>query len=254
MKKKLLALLIAVVSVFSFAFAACGGDNNSNNENSGNNESNGADDKITLTKDTDFGALVSEKVDEAGWKAAFNDDNYVSYKSILKMTEDGDTEVDTFSVQQTDSIKILEGVNPNGHFFYGLDDTNLYVYAIDSEDEELHFEVVPVDSEEAEPEVFKWYVSLTIFCPEFSKHFDKFTYNETTGAYEFSDSENCLESFLPFTYSGDEEYNYVSVKIINGQLAYMKAICYDIELEIKFFDYGTTSVTIPQDIKDAMKG
>ena len=157
-----------------------------------------------------------------------------------------------FAVEKKESIKILEGVNSNAHFFYGLDDSNLYVYHVDSEDGTTGFEVVPVEEERMS--VFNWYVSFTIFCPEFSKYYDRFTSNETTGAYEFSDYENGIESFLPFAFSDDEEYSCVSVKIINGQLAYMKAICYDIELEVKFYDYCTTTVTIPDEIKNAMKG
>lgn len=248
MKKKFFALLIALVAVFSFSFAltACGEDKSGEEDKT----DEGGNNKIVLTENTDFSALVSEKVDGEGWKAAFNDDIYTNYKSTLKISDDSETETDKIAVQQTDKIKILLGNNPYGTFYYGLDEKNVYVYHPDGDfDEDMVLEILPI--EEQGVEIAKWYVSFMIFCPEFSDYYNKFTYNETTGAYEYSNSEG-LESGFPFTYTKDTVYTSVSIKIINGQLAYLSAAdSYD-KVEVFFYDFGNTSFAIPEEIENAI--
>ena len=65
------AVITAAVGV-NIAFCACANGNDADNERQ----------SITLTADTDFKALVSEKTDNEGWKKAFSPENY--YNCTLK--------------------------------------------------------------------------------------------------------------------------------------------------------------------------
>lgn len=187
---------------------------------------------VVLTADTDFEALKSEKVDEAGWIKAFN---YASYKNFTSYT----------AYRTTNSYAVQKATEAGGFLKIGSYELYCYIGAdgaykmSDGKTEKMCASVfirndIPIT------------MNYSCMCPDFSNYFWNFSYNESRGVYEYKGGLKTNAYFAEGNYS---TYSSVRLKIVNGLLAYI-----DVEdngepdnrKTTKFYDFGTTVVELPE--------
>lgn len=194
---------------------------------------------VVLTADTDFEALKSEKVDEAGWKKAFD---YASYKNFTSYT----------AYRTTNSYAVQKATEAGG--FLKIGSYELYCY-IGADGE---YKMSDGKTEKTCASVFirndiPITMNYSCMCPDFSNYFWNFSYNESRGVYEYKGGLKTNAYFAEGNYS---TYSSVRLKIVNGLLAYI-----DVEdngepdnrKTTKFYDFGTTVVELPEIKKDDEK-
>ena len=187
---------------------------------------------VVLTADTDFEALKSEKVDEAGWKKAFD---YASYKNFTSYT----------AYRTTNSYAVQKATEAGG--FLKIGSYELYCY-IGADGE---YKMSDGKTERPCASVFirndiPITMNYSCMCPDFSNNFWNFSYNESSGVYEY---EGGLKTNAYFAEGNYSTYSSVRLKIVNGLLAYI-----DVENDgepdhrktTKFYDFGTTVVELPE--------
>ena len=187
---------------------------------------------VVLTADTDFEALKSEKVDEAGWKKAFN---YASYKNFTSYT----------AYRTTNSYAVQKATEAGG--FLKIGSYELYCY-IGADGE---YKMLDGETERTCASVFirndiPITMNYSCMCPDFSNNFWNFSYNESSGVYEY---EGGLKTNAYFAEGNYSTYSSVRLKIVNGLLAYID-VKNDGEPDhrktTKFYDFGTTVVELPE--------
>ena len=187
---------------------------------------------VVLTADTNFEALKSEKVDEAGWKKAFD---YASYKNFTSYT----------AYRTTNSYAVQKATEAGG--FLKIGSYELYCY-IGADGE---YKMSDGETERTCASVFirndiPITMNYSCMCPDFSNNFWNFSYNESSGVYEY---EGGLKTNAYFAEGNYSTYSSVRLKIVNGLLAYI-----DVEdngepdhrKTTKFYDFGTTVVELPE--------
>lgn len=187
---------------------------------------------VVLTADTDFEALKSEKVDEAGWIKAFN---YASYKNFTSYT----------AYRTTNSYAVQKATEAGG--FLKIGSYELYCY-IGADGE---YKMSDGKTERTCASVFirndiPITMNYSCMCPDFSNNFWNFSYNESSGVYEY---EGGLKTNAYFAEGNYSTYSSVRLKIVNGLLAYID-VKNDGEPDnrktTKFYDFGTTVVELPE--------
>ena len=194
---------------------------------------------VVLTADTDFEALKSEKVDETGWRKAFN---YASYKNFTSYT----------AYRTTNSYAVQKATESGG--FLKIGSYELYCYigadgAYKMSDGKTEMKCASVFIRNDIPITMNY----SCMCPDFSNYFWNFSYNESRGVYEYKGGLKTNAYFAEGNYS---TYSSVQLKIVNGLLAYI-----DVEdngernnrKTTKFYDFGTTVVELPEIKKDDEK-
>ena len=194
---------------------------------------------VVLTADTDFEALKSEKVDETGWRKAFN---YASYKNFTSYT----------AYRTTNSYAVQKATEAGG--FLKIGSYELYCYigadgAYKMSDGKTEMKCASVFIRNDIPITMNY----SCMCPDFSNYFWNFSYNESRGVYEYKGGLKTNAYFAEGNYS---TYSSVQLKIVNGLLAYI-----DVEdngernnrKTTKFYDFGTTVVELPEIKKDDEK-
>lgn len=229
------------------AFAACGGDGKS--QGGGTTQEGGEAPTITLTENTDFSALASEVVDEAGWRAAFSNDSYGTYK-IKVIEQYAEPEISYVYTQKTSTeikryVYSVDGTNAN---YYGKDNENLYLYQnVDGVWEKQVMPFAGITEDIVNNAM--WIVKYIMACPDFSEYFGQFEYDEDTGAYSYRDnSKQTGLSANSIFENWDVNYYLAKVKIINGKLAYLQVQMHDPNpiTDIYFYDFDNTEVTYPE--------
>ena len=187
--------------------------------------------KEALTEDTDFDALVSDKVTEDEWKAAFN---YASFSnSTIDLLVDGQSIAGIFASDATDS--------ENKKYVWGYDGIGGYYAEINGvlsgymKDENGKWQAVDKEMLEGANAPNGIYV---IYILKLDDLYDSFIYDNEKGAYvnkEEVRTDNSFGADMP------ETHDSLEVKFSNGKLALIKEgttslICYH---------YGTTEVTLP---------
>ena len=187
--------------------------------------------KAPLTEDTDFDALVSDKVTEDEWKAAFN---YASFSnSTIDLLVDGQSIAGIFASDATDS--------ENKKYVWGYDGIGGYYAEINGvlsgymKDENGKWQAVDKEMLEGANAPNGIYV---IYILKLDNLYDSFIYDNEKGAYvnkEEVRTDNSFGADMP------ETHDSLEVKFSNGKLAFIKEgttslICYN---------YGTTEVTLP---------
>ena len=187
---------------------------------------------VVLTADTDFEALKSEKVDEAGWKKAFD---YASYKNFTSYT----------AYRTTNSYAVQKATEAGGFLKRGSYELYCYIGA-DGE-----YKMSDGKTERTCASVFirndiPITMNYSCMCPDFSNNFWNFRYNESSGVYEY---EGGLKTNAYFAEGNYSTYSSVRLKIVNGLLAYID-VTNDGEPDnrktTKFYDFGTTVVELPE--------
>lgn len=187
---------------------------------------------VVLTADTDFDALKSEKVDEAGWIKAFN---YASYKNFTSYT----------AYRTTNSYAVQKATEAGGFLKIGSYELYCYIGADGA------YKMSDGKTEKTCASVFirndiPITMNYSCMCPDFSNYFWNFSYNESRGVYEYKGGLKTNAYFAEGNYS---TYSSVRLKIVNGLLAYI-----DVEdngepdnrKTTKFYDFGTTVVELPE--------
>lgn len=187
---------------------------------------------VVLTADTDFDALKSEKVDEAGWIKAFN---YASYKNFTSYT----------AYRTTNSYAVQKATEAGGFLKIGSYELYCYIGADGA------YKMSDGKTEKTCANVFirndiPITMNYSCMCPDFSNYFWNFSYNESRGVYEYKGGLKTNAYFAEGNYS---TYSSVRLKIVNGLLAYI-----DVEdngepdnrKTTKFYDFGTTVVEFPE--------
>lgn len=187
---------------------------------------------VVLTADTDFEALKSEKVDEAGWIKAFN---YASYKNFTSYT----------AYRTTNSYAVQKATEAGGFLKIGSYELYCYIGADGA------YKMSDGKTEKTCASVFirndiPITMNYSCMCPDFSNYFWNFSYNESRGVYEYKGGLKTNAYFAEGNYS---TYSSVRLKIVNGLLAYI-----DVEdngepdnrKTTKFYDFGTTVVELPE--------
>lgn len=187
---------------------------------------------VVLTADTNFEALKSEKVDEAGWIKAFNP---ASYKNFTSYT----------AYRTTNSYAVQKATEAGG--FLKIGSYELYCY-IGADGE---YKMSDGKTERTCASVFirndiPITMNYSCMCPDFSNNFWNFSYNESSGVYEY---EGGLKTNAYFAEGNYSTYSSVRLKIVNGLLAYID-VKNDGEPDnrktTKFYDFGTTVVELPE--------
>ena len=187
---------------------------------------------VVLTADTDFEALKSEKVDEAGWIKAFN---YASYKNFTSYT----------AYRTTNSYAVQKATEAGGFLKIGSYELYCYIGADGA------YKMSDGKTERPCASVFirndiPITMNYSCMCPDFSNNFWNFSYNESSGVYEY---EGGLKTNAYFAEGNYSTYSSVRLKIVNGLLAYID-LTNDGEPDnrktTKFYDFGTTVVELPE--------
>ena len=187
---------------------------------------------VVLTADTDFEALKSEKVDEAGWKKAFD---YASYKNFTSYT----------AYRTTNSYAVQKATEAGGFLKIGSYELYCYIGADGA------YKMSDGKTEKTCANVFirndiPITMNYSCMCPDFSNYFWNFSYNESSGVYEY---EGGLKTNAYFAEGNYSTYSSVRLKIVNGLLAYID-VKNDGEPDnrktTKFYDFGTTVVELPE--------
>ena len=187
---------------------------------------------VVLTANTDFEALKSEKVDEAGWIKAFN---YASYKNFTSYT----------AYRTTNSYAVQKATEAGGFLKRGSYELYCYIgadgaYKMSDGKTEMTCASVFIRND------IPITMNYSCMCPDFSNNFWNFSYNESSGVYEY---EGGLKTNAYFAEGNYSTYSSVRLKIVNGLLAYID-VTNDGEPDnrktTKFYDFGTTVVELPE--------
>lgn len=187
---------------------------------------------VVLTADTDFETLKSEKVDEAGWIKAFN---YGSYKNFTSYT----------AYRTTNSYAVQKATEAGGFLKIGSYELYCYIGADGA------YKMSDGKTEKTCASVFirndiPITMNYSCMCPDFSNNFWNFSYNESSGVYEY---EGGLKTNAYFAEGNYSTYSSVRLKIVNGLLAYID-VKNDGEPDNRkttiFYDFGTTVVELPE--------
>ena len=262
--KKFFSALMAAAMCLSLCACGTGGGNGESSEVDGNG-SGTEEHKVVLTEDTDFSALVSDKVTAKEWDAAFTNEAFAGCTSYLKCERE---EVKTkFGYQKTDAgydIRFDSQLLFDGEWermqemIVRVAGTNATEYSNvpDSETGELTdtYEYITsnIGGEDKDSKVRReWaYAFRNLIAYDFAGQFEKFSYDETLHAYTY-EGESLVTPYSPMEAMADDGYKIASatVKLVGGKLAYAKVLISgekDPE-EYFYFDYGKTEVTIPTD-------
>lgn len=248
--KLLTVLLVAALAVGCVAVFGCGSD--------------AKKESVVLTQETDFEALVSEKVTAEQWESAFDRKNYnnctIVVSDIAKITDGkvrkaaasgNDIKVNLYEIENGEQIK-----DGNGEPIVSFCETvggvrYYYLRELDSFENlrgwhKVYEEYNPDDHFVGVDDFDNFYISYKMFCPDFGKLFSSFEYNDESGCYVLKEKVTANSVFEYW----DIEYAVATVKIINGKLAYVTAKDAEDESnpleQIYFYDFGTTKVTIPE--------
>lgn len=243
MKKFLALLAVMTASCICIGVAACGGPNEGDKGQTDGTE------KVTLTADTDFTALVSDKVTEQEWKAAFDDANYTDFTMHFKAKDAGNgdsTEILYLSsIDDNGRVISVDCTERNGDgslhysevcFLQNDSDGKWYFY----EEQNGAWIKTDVTSDFTD---YEWYASYSCICPDFGTFYQLFSYDEDLGAYKLAVDSADMPSAIE---DGVSSYRSATVKIVNGKLAFVSGAAERSKpFDIFFYDYGTTTVTLP---------
>ena len=226
MKRKFwMALFATLLSVcFAFGLAAC--------------DENGGTSGVELTKDTDFEALVSDKVTENEWRAAFTDEKFwnvtVVYPWVGEILE-------AFARQCTET-RCLHCITESVIVDFEGDIIKIYENYGDGWD----YRTEEISQEELE-EINALYFGIELVACDFSEYYSEFTYDEARGAYVYEGDGITVPRTL---FGGAATLKYIELKFVGGYLAFSHwkdgSDGETHDYTYYYYDYGTTVVEIPE--------
>ncbi len=270
MKKQLSGLLaIALAGAMCLGFAACGettggagngsaGDG-AQTEQGGNQQ--GGEQPPELTADTDFSALVSDKVTAAQWDAAFSNEAFagcsvrVQYadETIYTMSFGYKAFNGGYDISWETTYPGADGEPETENNIWHITQTQYTQYMnYDLVDGTIadgyYFKTQEIPAGAAQNEDWIWQSSFRLYVSfDFAGQFDKFSYDETRGAYVYA-GETLTTPYHP---QAPDDYTVLSaaVKFSGGKVAYISALTDDDSREVGeyfYYNYGKTQVVIPE--------
>lgn len=281
--RKICATLLAATSCCSM-FAACGTTDTDTKPTPTPDPGPGTS-LPTLTENTDFAALVSDKVTEAEWKTAFAETSFsnctIKNNDIVgKVNYDGDPILDENGKQVTyirsyvlnidktaerdyrhnsifhitDGQKEERISGEQSHWSYENKVMTGYWQGQDPENPQAYYKATAnYDDYSSMPGWTAWSFSYKMVSPDFGNFFDSFSYDEALHAYVCKDKRVTTNMSMQ---NWECEHDDIVIKIVSGRLAYIYSYQIMVDpdgneympespIEIFFYDYGTTQVTMP---------
>lgn len=234
MKKKFMGAFALVCALLvSFAFFGCG--ESENGGVAGGGKVNG---------DTKPEDIISQRLTEEEWKAAFDDANFVNFTENGKVFVDLNgqlygmplitTRVDSDKEYTTSSL-----LGENNGYYTSIENGKRYNYTLDEVTKKWKRELFE-PLYEGDNDIFIYWI--------FKDGFANFTYSEEEKAY--------VAATYPtdgYTILTEAPLINLKLKFVDGKLSYME-YSFDGEndlvgttgaIGVLFYDYGTTSVTLP---------
>lgn len=271
--RKICATLLALTSCCSL-FAACGTTDTDTKQTPTPDPGPGTS-LPTLTENTDFAALVSDKVTEAEWKTAFAETSFsnctIKY-DFNAADENGDLynsryilkidKTDTRDYRSRNDYDEINGqmveVMPSEMSYWSLENNviTFYEYGYEDDLDTLYKGTTDYD---ADDEFTQWMFSYKIACADFGDYYNDFTYDDTLHAYVCNKRLTSNYNWQPW----DCEHFNIVIKIVNGRLAYASSCKIETDengedvlesmtppTKLYVYDYGTTHVTLPTNAID----
>ena len=222
--------------------------NSVSDQGNGSGSGQGDENKIVLTSDTDFSALVSERLTKIEWQKAFSEYSFDNC-TIKHENEHYNNRADFRYAEVRDGnqcvmFELYENSAFNGQSYHTVVGNEYSEYTKEEENAEFIKFVLSVNEYEDD---IAWQMSYTFIMPTFADFYDDFTYSDSDNAYVYHGDEG-LSSNSPME-GWNMNYTNIVIKFINGKVACISAdrVGYDDGIyEWYVFDYGTTSVVLPE--------
>ena len=210
-------------------------DDKKDDEKDDNKKDDDENSGVVLTADTDFGALVSEKIDAAGWAKAFNADSYENFtasSASLNVLQKATATCSYLQVDQPETkLKLYFYKNEDGKYM-GMSGGK--VMEMPANDTHYVRDGKPLA------------MNYSCICPDFSAFFAKFTYDETKKSYVY-EGEGLRTNAYYGTGGSYADYVKAELKIVNGLVAYVSTEDTNKnKIATKFYDFGVTAVDLPE--------
>ncbi len=190
---------------------------------------------VVLTADMNFEALESEKVDAAGWAKAFNPASYSNFTAYAFLASPN-----IYMVQKSTGISGFFGVKDDPD-----DDMYLYTSADGKYMGMSGGQVAEWPEGYYMRDGMPVLLNYSCLCPNFAKFFAEFTYDETKKSYVYAGKGIRTNDYF-LTGGNYADYVKVELKIVNGLVAYVSVEDSNGNKEnTKFYDFGTTAITLP---------
>lgn len=195
-----------------------------------------------LKEDTDFSALVSDRVTNDEWKAAFSEEAFSN--STIKLVDHHGTHYR--KTQTNEANKYVQILYESSELisFYTIENNKVYFYTNEISDDGTF---VRGGGESFDPSSDNWGLSFTMICPDFANYYSEFTYDEETSTYTYIGDGIVTNSILE---NWNVTYQYASVKIVDGKVAYIACRFGSNNFELFMYDYVTTTVTLPTEFTE----
>jgi len=199
--------------------------------------------KLTLTEQTDFASLKSDKVTETQWKATFSVQSFenctINMKNVtqgynhymMRQLEGMVGKIMIYSPDFKDQIEYVE-ILENIAYDYGMQGGQMIRIKVSGD------LLKGLD----------WMIkNSTGMIPDFGEFYAQFVYDEQIGAYTYH-GDGLEANDMGQDSTGT--YTNIAVKIVDGKIAYISCslLGYETEpYELFVYDYGKTTVTLPTD-------
>ena len=252
MKKALMLILALVLALTAAAFVACSDAGTDGTDGTGNDTTNGTDD-TGIDQDTDPSTIVSDTMTEAEWTAAFADESFNNYTMSGKMTQS----TDSASYSSDILVKYAEGTDAT--LFY-MQETSTQGTSTESYEEYYEITASATYSYSKEDDV--WVKStasydpssgLSMYTDMLAGGFSQLSYSDADKAYTAENytvsqgsSTQTVEATVKFTDKKVSYIKYVSPVMSDSSDSTAAKVVGTMTIELKYYDYGKTSVTLPQ--------
>lgn len=226
---------------------------------------------ITLTEDTDFEALISDRVTQEEWRAIYSEENFknVTLRETRGDIGGADDQRAKMYLDWEETRMTLEGrfnmvsvvtiPTPDGEYdsvggqmiengvctqYQTFDKQTYYMqYGFTPEKLAEWEKYMMLDGEYS-------FFYATLIATDFSDYYKEFTYNEELGAYLYEAPEGSDGLKFRFT-AGDgmgTNLKYVELKFTEGRVAYVHWRSDNISKDVYhcYYDYGKTKVVPPE--------
>lgn len=213
-------------------------------------DDNGDKVEVVLTEDTDFDALISDKVSEAEWLEIFTDANFmnVTLKEIKHGKQEDDYEP-MYMIRECTQSKWSYCVPGYNTTVFENDIYTNYMYMNDA----WYFMGGECTREQIEELGQSWFFTFELIACNIREYYSEFTYDEALGAYVYS-GEGIRIPTKPFEWMATD-FEYMEVKFVGGKLASFRWKNYYYDNDVKkilndvsylYFNYGTSVVSYPE--------
>lgn len=235
-------LLAAVVALAALGFAACGTDKNPAEE--GGNEGNLPEERAPLTAETDFDALISDRITAEEWRVLYTPENHPNF--TVKADFGGRINVLQCTTQALFYVEEY-GTERESSGYESVEEGKCYSMWFDEEASAWKKREQEYFSEQGYGDLIQYlWMEADGGCALYLyDHFDELTYSEEKKGYYGTDIRCRLDEYDEWT---AEE---LLIKVYDGKIAYIYAVFSEEEAympyaEYCFYDIGTTEVVLPK--------